>query len=43
VPEDKVDDMMQAMEGLTEREAKIISAANEANPSVEKIKAAFRG
>ncbi|MEA2935973.1 MAG: hypothetical protein QOD74_2619 [Variibacter sp.] len=43
IPEGKVDDMMQAMEGLTEREAKIISAANDPDTTVEKIKAAFKG
>lgn len=43
VPVDKVEAMMQAMQGLTEREAKIIEAALEPQPSLAKIKAAMRG
>jgi regulator of RNase E activity RraA len=43
VPADKVEEMMKALEGLTEREAKIIQAANEPDMTVEKIKAAIRG
>lgn len=43
VPEDKVDEMMKANEGLTEREARIIEAANAPDMTVEKIKAAMRG
>jgi regulator of RNase E activity RraA len=43
VPADKVDEMMKALEGLTEHEAKIIQAANDPNMTVEKLKAAMRG
>jgi regulator of RNase E activity RraA len=43
VPPDRIEEMMKAMEGLTEREAKIISAALDPATSVEKIKAAMRG
>lgn len=43
VPENKVDEMMQALQGLTEREARIIAAANDSNMTVEKLKAAFKG
>jgi regulator of RNase E activity RraA len=43
VPADKVDEMMKALEGLTEREAKIINAANDPDMTIEKIKEAMRG
>lgn len=43
VPADKVDEMMKALEGLTEHEAKIIQAANDPNMTLEKLKAAMRG
>jgi regulator of RNase E activity RraA len=43
VPADKVDDMMKAMEKLTEHEARIIQAANAPDMTVEKLKAAMRG
>jgi regulator of RNase E activity RraA len=43
VPVDKVDEMMQATEGLTEREARIIEAANDPDMTVEKLKAAMQG
>jgi len=43
IPEDKVDEMMRALEGLTEREARIIEAANAPDMTVEKLKAAMRG
>jgi len=43
VPADKVDEMMEALEGLTEREARIIEAANDPDVTVEKLKAAMRG
>jgi regulator of RNase E activity RraA len=43
VPADKVDEMMKANEGLTEREARIIETANDPDMTIEKLKAAFRG
>lgn len=43
VPSDKVEEMMQAMEVLTEREAKIIQAARDPDMTLEKLKAAMRG
>jgi regulator of RNase E activity RraA len=43
VPADKVDEMMKANEGLTEREARIIEAANAPDMTVDKIKEAMRG
>jgi len=43
VPADKVDELMKALEGLTEREARIIEAANDPNVTVEKLKAAMGG
>ena len=43
VPADKVLEMMKALEGLTEREAAIIEAANEPEVSLEKLKAAIKG
>jgi regulator of RNase E activity RraA len=43
VPPDKVEDMMKAMEGLSEREAVIIEAARDPHVTVEKLKAAMRG
>ncbi|HEX2216344.1 MAG TPA: RraA family protein [Xanthobacteraceae bacterium] len=43
VPADKVEEMMKAVEGLTEREARIIEAANDPDLTVEKLKAAIRG
>jgi regulator of RNase E activity RraA len=43
VPADKVDEMMKALEGLTEREARIIEAANASDMTVEKLKEAMRG
>jgi regulator of RNase E activity RraA len=43
VPADKIDEMMKALEGLTEREARIIAAANDPNMTVEKLKEAIRG
>lgn len=43
VPTDRVDDMMKALEGLTEREAAIINAANDPAMTLESLKAAIRG
>jgi hypothetical protein len=43
VPADKVDEMMKALKGLLEREARIIRAANDPDMTVEKIKEAMRG
>lgn len=43
VPPDKIADMQTALPGLSGREARILAAAREANPTVDKIKAAFRG
>lgn len=43
VPAGKVDEMMKALEGLAEREARIIEAANDPNMTLEKLKAAMRG
>jgi regulator of RNase E activity RraA len=43
VPADKVDEMMKALDGLLEREARIIRAANDPDMTVEKIKEAMRG
>jgi regulator of RNase E activity RraA len=43
VPADKVDEMMKALEGLTEREARIIETANDPNMTLEQLKAAMRG
>jgi regulator of RNase E activity RraA len=43
VPVDKVDEMMKALEGLTEREAAIIQAAHDPERTLEKLKAAMRG
>jgi regulator of RNase E activity RraA len=43
VPADKVDEMMQALIGLNEREAKIINAAKDPGVTVEKLKEAMRG
>ncbi len=43
VPPGKIADMKAALEGLTEREARIIAAARAPDMTVEKIKAAFRG
>jgi len=43
VPADKVEEMMKAIEGLTEREAVIIEAARDPDVTVEKLKAAIRG
>ena len=42
VPADKIDEMMEALEGLVEREARIIRAANDPGMTVEKIKEAMR-
>lgn len=42
VPIDKVEEMMKALESLTEREAAIIEAANDPDMTIEKLKAAFR-
>ncbi len=43
VPADKVEEMMKAIDDLTEREGKILVAATDAEVTVEKIKAAMRG
>ena len=43
VPEDKVEEMMKALEDLTDREAKIIEAANSPDMTVAMIKDAMRG
>jgi regulator of RNase E activity RraA len=43
VPADKIDAMQAALDGLTQREAKIIAAARAPGASVEAIKAAMRG
>ena len=43
VPTDKIEEMMKAIEGLTEREAVIIQAANDPGVTVEKLKAAMGG
>jgi regulator of RNase E activity RraA len=43
VPSDKIEEMMKAMEVLTEKEAKIIQAARDPDMTLEKLKAAMRG
>ena len=43
VPADKIDEMTEALEGLVEREARIIRAANDPGMTVERIKEAMRG
>jgi regulator of RNase E activity RraA len=43
VPSDKIEEMMKAMEVLTEKEAKIIQAARDPEMTLEKLKAAMRG
>ena len=43
VPDDKVEEMMKALEDLTDREAKIIEAANSPDMTVAMIKDAMRG
>lgn len=43
VPADKAEELMKALEGLTEREAKIIQAANDPDMTVAKLKAAMGG
>ncbi|MCC7347746.1 MAG: RraA family protein [Variibacter sp.] len=41
VPVEGVDEMMKALEGLTEREARIIQAANDPHDTLAKLKAAM--
>ena len=41
LPADKIDEMMGALEGLVEREARIIRAANDPGMTVERIKEAI--
>jgi len=43
VPADTVDEMMKALEDLTEREARIIEAANDPDMTLDKLKEAMRG
>jgi regulator of RNase E activity RraA len=43
VPEDQIDAMAKAMDGLLKQEARIITAARKPGVTVEEIKAAFRG
>ncbi len=43
VPVDKIDEMMKANVGLTDREARIIEAANDPTDTLAKIKAAMAG
>ncbi len=43
VPMDKIDAMRAALDGLIDREARILAAARAPDVTVEKIKAAFRG
>ena len=43
VPEDKVDELKAALDGLIKQEARIIAAARKPGVTVEEIKAAFKG
>jgi len=43
LPAGKIDEMMEALEGLVEREARIIRAANDPDMTLEKIKQAMGG
>jgi regulator of RNase E activity RraA len=43
IPADKVDEMMKAMDDLTEREARIIDAALDPDMTLESLKTAIRG
>ena len=43
VPVDKIDAMHAALDGLMDREARILAAARAPDVTVDRIKAAFRG